>query len=231
MLSSKEVIITGEKARYLCTVLRIQPGESISVFDGHGHRHLCRILKVYKKVVVAEKIKEEQYSTESPLQITIAQGIPKSDKMDLIIQKSTELGVRRLIPLITERSQIRHTKKTMRWKRVAISASQQSGRETIPEIEEPVDFKEFINRQEVYKGIIFSEEERERNLKKILKGFKGAIEFFLLIGPEGGFSKEEIAQAVKKGFIKASMGPRILRTETAAITALGIIQYELGDVC
>lgn len=246
--SSEKVIISGEKAHHLNTVLRIKSGEFISVFDGLGNRYIYKVLKVHKKDVIAEKITKEQYSTESPLQVTIAQGIPKSEKMDIIIQKSTELGVRRLIPLITERSQVRHAEKTMRWRKIAISASQQSGREIIPEIEEPVEFNEFINRQGIFKGIIFFEEEKHGNLKKILAGLKDESlapspfplpsgervkvkgDVILLIGPEGGFSEKEVNQAVQKGFIMASLGPRILRTETAAITALSIIQYELGDI-
>ncbi len=229
-ISSNEITITNENARYLNTVLRIKRGEPLIVLDGLGNRYLCKVLNVHKKIVIVEKIEKERYSTESPLQITIAQGIPKSEKMDLIIQKSTELGVIRLIPLITERSQIRHTEKTTRWRKIAISASQQSGREIIPEIEEPVEFNEFINRHKICKGIIFYEEESRRDLKKILMNLKNEKEVFLLIGPEGGFSGEEVKLAVQKGFVKASLGPRILRTETAAITVLSIIQYELGDM-
>ncbi|HDY87019.1 MAG TPA: 16S rRNA (uracil(1498)-N(3))-methyltransferase [bacterium] len=240
-LSSKQIVITGEQARHLALVLRVTPGESLDIFDGLGFKYSCRIIECHKKEVIVERIKKERYSAESSISITLAQGIAKGDRMDLIIQKSTELGVNKIIPLITERAQVRHTNKLDRWKKIALSASQQSGRDKLPEIEGPVDIKSFFSRQFPFvekgdkggffnPGIIFSEEKKERNLKGVLSAFKNAQQLTLLVGPEGGFSKEEITAAVENGFIEASLGPRILRTETAPITAISIIQYELGDV-
>lgn len=229
-LTSKEITIRGEQARHL-SVLRIKPGELIKIFDGLGHRYVAKVIKPSRKEVLAEIIKEEVYSAESPLSIILAQGIPKSDKMDFIIQKTTELGVKTISPIITERSEVRETAKLERWRKIAISASQQSGREKIPEIEEPVTFEDFLKKNVYYHlGIIFSEEEKNQNLKKALKGFEGSTTITLLIGPEGGFSPAELTLAIERGFIPASLGPRILRTETAAITAISIIQYELGDL-
>ncbi len=236
-LAGEKIIIAGEEARYLSLVLRLKPGEQITVFDGSGYRYICNVLQVHKKEVVVEKIKKEPYSAESPVSITLAQGLPKSDKMDLIVRKSTELGVNKIIPLVTERSQIRHTDKVERWRKIALSASQQCGREKIPEIEEVMGIEEFLSgihevgaRHAVPLQIIFSEEQTERNLKKILTGFKGARHLILLIGPEGGFTRKETDLAVEKGFLEASLGPRVLRTETAPLTAMSIIQYELGDI-
>ena len=240
-LSSKQIIITGDQARYLTSVLRVKPGNPLTIFDGLGFKYSCRIIKCHKKEVLAERLKKESYSVESPIFITLAQGIAKGDKMDLIIQKSTELGVGKIIPLITERSQIRHTQKLARWKKIAISASQQSGRDRVPEIEEPVDIKSFLSRQFTFiekgekggffnSGIIFSEEKKERNLKGVLSAFHNTRQLTLLIGPEGGFSKEETTDAVENGFIETSLGPRILRTETAPVAAISIIQFVLGDV-
>lgn len=246
-LSTEQVIITGEKARYLSSVLRVSPGEPLIILDGLGFKYSCRIIHCHRKEVIAEKIKKEPCSAESPVSITLAQGIAKGDKMDFIVQKTTELGISTIIPLITERSQIRHTHKTERWKKIALSASQQSGRHKIPDIEEPVSLEEFFSRYitplakgyiENIKGvnlestgkIIFSEEYMKRNLKEIINGFRGVRDISLLIGPEGGFSKKEVDKAVENGFIEASLGPRILRTETAPVAALSIIQYELGDL-
>jgi 16S rRNA (uracil1498-N3)-methyltransferase len=247
-LTSKRVVITGDQARHLARVLRAKPGDSVTILDSHGYKYACRLLTVHKKEVQAEVIRKEPSSVESPVSITLAQGIPKGEKMDLIVQKSTELGVNLIIPLVTERSQVRHTDKLERWRKIAISASEQSGRDKIPEISEPVEFNEFLvslrglSRAESREGttsrpakqsplgIIFSEEHQERNLKKILKDHKGSLKITLLIGPEGGFSEDEVQSATENGFIKASLGPRILRTETAPITALGIIQYALGDM-
>ncbi|MBI5057801.1 MAG: 16S rRNA (uracil(1498)-N(3))-methyltransferase [Nitrospirae bacterium] len=229
-LSGEKIIIDGEQARYLSLVLRVKPGEQVVIFDGSGHRYICRVLLVHKKEVVVEKIETEPYSAESPVHITLAQGLPKSDKMDFIVQKATELGVRKVIPLITERSQVKHTEKIERWRKIALSASQQCGREQIPEIDVPVEFEGFVKGELKGGGIIFSEEQGERNLKKILTGYKDTKNITLLIGPEGGFTREEVSSAFEKGFIEASLGRRILRTETAPITAISIIQYELGDM-
>lgn len=237
-LASNQIKITGEQARYLSLVLRVTQGETITILDGAGRRYTCRIIQVHKKEVLAEKIKEEIYSAESPIPITLAQGIPKGEKMDLIIQKSTELGVKKIIPLITEHAEVRETGKLERWRKIALSAAQQSGREKIPEIESPVSLNEFLNPPTplLTKGdegeflkIIFSETEKNQTLKKILKDFKDITDITILIGPEGGFSHQEVALAINSGFIPASLGPRILRTETAAMTAISILQYELGD--
>jgi 16S rRNA (uracil1498-N3)-methyltransferase len=229
-LTSKEIIIDGENARYLSSVLRVKPGELLTILDGLGNRYMCRISSIHRKEVRAEKIAQEAYSTESPVEIILAQGLPKGDKMDLIIQKTTELGVKKIIPLITERSQVRHTDKIERWRKIALSASQQSGRERIPDITHTMGFKEFLERPKTGHGIILSEEDGEQNLKKILINLQDSKEITLIVGPEGGFSKDEVKTAVQKGFLSASLGPRILRTETAPIAAISIIQYELGDM-
>jgi 16S rRNA (uracil1498-N3)-methyltransferase len=225
-LSADEVIISGDRARHL-SVLRVKTGEIITAFDGLGFKYDCKILQFNKKNIIAKKLSKAPYSVESKISITLAQGIAKGEKMDFIIQKATELGVSKFIPLITERSQVKHTAKVDRWRKIAMSASEQSRRGKIPEISEPISFDSFM--QSPNAGIIFYEEETARHLKQALRGFKDSKEITLLIGPEGGFSKEEVMTAVEKGLIEVSLGPRILRTETAAINAISIIQYDLGD--
>ncbi len=230
-ITSDIVTITGDQARHLTLVLRVKPSDMISVMAGNGYEYECRIVSAHKKEVRAEVISKAPYSAESPVSITVAQGISKGDRMDIAIQKSTELGATRIIPVITERSQVKHTHKVERWHKIALSAAEQSGRDKVPEIDEPTRLEEFLGSiPPGSSGIIFFEEKRERNLKKVLSGFKGIKEITILIGPEGGFTKDEVAAATEKGFIAASLGPRILRTETAPITALSIIQYELGDM-
>ncbi len=262
-LSSKQIKITGDNARYLSLVMRVKPGDPLIIFDGLGYRYECRILRSHKKETIAERIRREQYSVESPLSITLAQGIAKGERMDFIIQKATELGVSKIIPLITERSQVRHTEKMKRWQKISLSASQQSGRDRIPEVLEPTDINEFLKnlctlpvsrdtsaessgteskpisspqlekmdkRGFPHKKIIFSEEKIERNLKQVLRNIKNTNQITLLIGPEGGFSKEEVTTAIEQSFIETSLGPRILRTETAPLAVISIIQYELGDI-
>ncbi|MBI4826946.1 MAG: 16S rRNA (uracil(1498)-N(3))-methyltransferase [Nitrospirae bacterium] len=229
-LASNEIKITGDNAKYLFLVLRIKPGELITILDGEARKYTCKVLDADKKVVRVAKINEEPYSGESPIFITLAQGIAKGDKMDFIIQKTTELGVKNIVPVITERSQIRETGKIARWRRIALSASQQSGREFIPEIEPPLKLEEFVCRKNQCSKIIFSEKQKGGNLKHVLSTINNPKHFLLLIGPEGGFSEGEIKLASDNGFIEASLGPRILRTETSPIAAISIIQYELGDM-
>ena len=240
ILQSEKIIITGDQARHLSVVLRVKPGERITLFDGQGFRYECKIIQSYKKEVVAERLSKEPFSVESPVSIILGQGLPKSDKMDLIVEKATELGVRSIIPLITEYSQVRHTEKAERWRKIALSASQQSGRDRIPEILDPIGFLEYLTRisaplkgaegERTLSGIIFSEEKEGSNFKEMLSGLRNIKNLVLLIGPEGGFSKKEVNSAVRYGFLEVSLGPRILRTETAPIAALSIIQYELGDM-
>ena len=230
-ISSDIVTITGDQARHLALVLRAKPSDMISVLDGSGYEYECRIVSVHKKEIRAEVISKSPYSAESPVSITVVQGISKGERMDIAIQKSTELGAVRIVPVITERTQVKQTHKVERWRKIALSAAEQSGRDKVPDIDEPVRLEEFLGSiAPVSAGIIFFEEKRERNLKEVLSGFKGTKEITVLIGPEGGFTREEVAAATEKGFTEASLGPRILRTETAPITALSIIQYELGDM-
>ena len=239
-LTSEEVVITGDNARHLVLVLRIEAGEPIEVLDGNGHKYTCTVNRAHKKEVVAKILNKEPYSVESPVAVTLGQGIAKGEKMDLIIQKSTELGVQKIIPVITERSQVRHTQKLERWRKIATSASQQSGRDKIPVILAPVELKQLLappnlplitgRKKERLLKLILSESYDEQNLKNILKAEKDIKQVILLVGPEGGFSKEEITSAINNGFMEVSLGPRILRTETAPIATISIIQYELGDM-
>ncbi|MEW6714445.1 MAG: 16S rRNA (uracil(1498)-N(3))-methyltransferase [Nitrospirota bacterium] len=225
-LSTEEVIIAGDQAKHL-SVLRVKTGEIITVFDGLGYRYDCKISQINKKNIIAKKLSKTPYSAESPVSITLAQGIAKGEKMDFIIQKATELGVAKILPLITERSQVRHTAKIERWRKIALSAAEQSCRGKVPEINEPVSLNDFLEGRHI--GIIFYEEDKGKHLKQTLQEFNDSKKITILIGPEGGFSKGEVNAAVEKGFQQASLGPRILRTETAAINAISIIQYELGD--
>lgn len=246
-LTDEKIIITDEQARYLSLVLRVQPGDPVIIFDGSGYKYSCRVLQSRKKEVVVERVTKEPYSVESPVRITLAQGLPKADKMDLIVQKSTELGVSKIIPLVTERSQVRHTHRIDRWRKIALAASQQCGRDKVPVITDPESLGDYLSEQltplaqgyiEDIKGvkldrqalIVLSEEYGQRDLKRTLAGLKDAGQVSLLVGPEGGFTKDEVSAAVGKGFIEASLGPRILRTETAPIAAISIVQYELGDM-
>ena len=164
--------------------------------------------------------------------------------MDMVVQKATELGVKEIIPAITERSQIRHTRKVDRWRKIAEEASKQSGRTIIPVVHEPIEFNLLfaVNDSRPLNGFIFWEE-GGLSLKEAIKQSAVSIQhsensqlstlnsqLFVLVGPEGGFSKAEVNLAVSKGLITVSLGKRILRAETAAISAVALIQFLLGDI-
>ncbi len=230
-ISSDILTITGDQARHLALVLRLKPSDMVSVLNGTGYEYECRIISSHKKEIRAEVLSKTPYSAESPVSITIVQGISKGERMDIAVQKSTELGATRFIPVTTERTQVKKTQKVERWRKIALSAAQQSGRDKLLDIDEPVSLEEYLSTQVTPSAnIILFEEHRDRNLKQILKSLDGVKQITVLIGPEGGFTKDEVAAAEEKGFIRASLGPRILRTETAPITVLSIIQYELGDM-
>ncbi len=254
-INGDRITLSGEKARYLISVLRCSAGDELQVFDGEGSLYKSKIAGIENKKVIIDLLERISLNAESPLNLTLVQGILKGEKMDMVIQKATELGVKEIIPAITERSQIRHTRKVDRWRKIAEEASKQSGRTMIPVVHEPIEFSNFINNitppspplnlrggREGLKGFIFWEE-GGLSLKEAIKQSAVSIQhsensqlstlnsqLFVLVGPEGGFSKEEVSLAVSKGLIAVSLGKRILRAETAAISAVALIQFLLGDI-
>ena len=251
-ISAKEnrISITGDNARYLVSVLRCKKGDELTVFDGKGNCLKTNILKADRREVIADVLEKFTCHTESPVNITLMQGLLKGQKMDMVIQKTTELGVKEIMPVITERSQAKETRKVSRWRKIAEEASRQSGRTFIPTIHEPVEFNQFLGNVGKLKGsgetvkrglgemigIIFWEE-GGLSLKEAVHKFSSSpihrvsdSPIHLLIGPEGGFTKKEVTSAEGKGFIVTSLGKRILRAETAAISAIALVQFLLGDL-
>lgn len=225
-------IIDGANVRYLTHVLRSSEGDELTLLDGLGKGYKGKIRSISRDRIDVQIIKAFDKVMESPLEITLAQGIPKAEKMELIIQKATELGIKRIIPLITHRAIVRPkgSMRLERWSKIATSSAQQSGRSRVPVIDGITGYKGFLSQGFSGIGLIFYEGEIKKGLKEFLRGFKDIKEIIFLIGPEGGFTDEEVGMALKKGFTSVGLGPRILRTETAAITALSILQYELGDI-
>jgi 16S rRNA (uracil1498-N3)-methyltransferase len=224
------IFIRGEKARYLTAVLRSGAGDTLTVSDTNGNSYFAKIIRATRKEVSAEITGKGDAGGESPLKITLLQGLLKGEKMDLVVQKATELGVGKIIPVITCRSQVRETRKLGRWQKIAEEASRQSGRSMIPVVGQTLDFESLFNDPPVPgRGIIFWERGGEK-LPAVVKRFSEVGEIELFTGPEGGFSEAEVRTAKEKGFSIATLGRRILRAETAAIVALGIVQYQLGDL-
>ncbi|MEW6109143.1 MAG: 16S rRNA (uracil(1498)-N(3))-methyltransferase [Nitrospirota bacterium] len=226
-----QIKISDEKARYLRTVLRCKTGDQIIVNDDKGNSYTARITGATGKEITAEIIEKIFPNPESFLNITFLQGILKGDRMDLVIQKATELGVMEIIPVVTERSQIRETKKLPRWRKIAEEASKQSGRTAIPVVHEVMNFQKLFSGSDTIKdtGIIFWEKGGE-SLTDVFGALGDIDRIKLFTGPEGGFSEKEVNIASERGFKVATLGKRILRAETAAIAALSIVQYELGDL-
>lgn len=238
---SNFIKIEGERARYLSAVLRCKKGDEIVLFDGNTS-HKAIITGITKRHVTAEVIGILTVNTESSLNSVLIQGLLKGEKMEFVIQKTTELGVREIVPVITERSQIKETRKSPRWRKIAEEASRQSGRTAIPVIHEPMPFDDLFHSSSALplpprpKGIIFWEENglplKEAVSKIPLSPTTPFTDspFFIVIGPEGGFTKEEIDIAKSRGLVVTSLGKRILRAETAAIAAAALVQFILGDM-
>jgi len=234
--ASDEIRITGEKARHLITVLRCRVGDSLSLFDGKGTTYKARIKGITGRDVIVEIVHAVEDYAESPLTITLIQGLLKGEKMDLVIQKTTELGIGEIIPAITERSQIRETRKISRWRKIAEEAAEQCGRSAVPVIQDVISYRDLFTRSSPHAsrldktfGLIFWEE-GGNPLPECCSREDTSSSLVIAIGPEGGFTGEEIAMAVAGGFSVASLGRRILRAETAAIAATALVQFLYGDL-
>lgn len=225
------VALTGEKVHYLSSVLRFAPGDTLTVLDSSGAAYHATVASLTRKNAALHIHEPCEPVPESPLEITLMQGLLKGDRMDLVIQKSSELGVRHLLPIITERSQVRETRKLLRWQKISEEASRQCGRSIVTRILEPQEFSSALHslEQDRTAGIIFWERSVSP-FSSALDACRGKKELMLCIGPEGGFSEQEVSEATARGFAVARMGKRTLRAETAAIAAVSVAQYVLGDL-
>lgn len=229
------IVIEGRKAHYLLSVLRSRKGDHFIAYDGRGTCFEAIIHECKKRKVIAEVVESFPCSLESPLHSILVQGILKGEKMDFVIQKSTELGITEIVPVVTERSQVRETRKTERWRAIAEEAARQSGRSVVPTVCDPVEFAQYIaalSKWEAERALIFYEEGGMslKEVHRILDNGRLNDPVRILIGPEGGFTKSEISNAEEHGCRVASLGKRILRAETAAISAVTLVQYLFGDM-
>lgn len=226
--------IKGDEVGHIRSVLRLKAGDFITLFDGSGWEFKGRIELVGKAGVSVDILEGWEGDTESPIEIVLGQGIPKSDKMDFIIQKATELGVSRIVPLYTERviSKTLSSGKLERWRKIAIEACKQSGRVKPPVVSGPVRINEFISSSDKSSlRLIPWEGEKAASLKDVLPSSfieSGKVSF--IVGPEGGLSENEVELAKRSGYIPVSLGRRILRTETVSLSILSIIQFLYGDL-
>ena len=230
-ISRGQVQLFGEDEKHIKTVLRAREGEEVILCEGEGMDYHCRIASLERGVLL-DILSKDVCETEPKTKITLYQGLPKADKMELIIQKCVELGVDRIVAVSTERAIVKldkkETKKLERWQKIAEAAAKQSGRGKIPEIGQQVlKFKEAVaEAKELDGAIIPYEREQETGIRQFVQNFKGES-VGVFIGPEGGFADEEIALAQENGITPITLGKRILRTETAGMTTTAILLYEL----
>ena len=230
--------LTGDESKYIARVLRLIEGEDVILSSADGPEYHTTIVKVEKKSVLLKVEGIDETSRESKLDITLCQSLPKSKKMDLIIQKCTELGVRRFIPFTSTRSISRldgkeAAGKVKRWETIALEASRQCGRRFIPPVDNVMKLDDLLQKMvdldddKVFKLIPW-ESEDNKGLRQLSDSETKRV--ILLIGPEGGFSSEEVDRAKRAGFIPISLGKRLLRTETAGIATVSMLQYIWGDM-
>jgi 16S rRNA (uracil1498-N3)-methyltransferase len=228
------IIISGEEKHHIVNVLRLKPDEHVRIFDGQGNEYLARLQHFNGDNIIAE-ILEHKKIPPPRLSVTLLQGLPKFDKFDQIVQKTTELGVSEIVPVLCPRSVPRlnrdvSLKRVSRWQRIANEASKQCGRIYLPKVKEITEFKECCTELNFDVSLILWEEERHIGLKSILKQNAHAERIGLFVGPEGGFSSDEVDIATAAGAIPVTLGSNILRTETAAIVGVALILYELGGL-
>ncbi|MCH8029402.1 MAG: 16S rRNA (uracil(1498)-N(3))-methyltransferase [Candidatus Dadabacteria bacterium] len=222
------VTIRGQDFRHIVKSLRLGVGSALTLFGGTGIEYGGVITSVGPRFLEVRICSSESVDRESPLRITLFQAIARGEKMDAVIEKTTELGVSAIVPVITERTQVKGTRRVPRWRRVAVEAAKQSGRTSPPEVFEPVEFAQALEMQKTTgPGVLFYERGKKRFSSKELKS-KQSVSIFT--GPEGGFSEAEVEEAHKSGCRVHSLGPRILRTETAGIVAVALLQHALGDL-
>lgn len=232
-----ENVITGSDAKHIKNVLRMKAGDKIWLFDGKGFEYEARITDVSSKSVGVSIIDAFPSDSESPVSITVAQAFLKERKMDGLVRQITELGITRWIPFFSERSVSRPDEKRLqtrltRWKKIAKESLKQCRRGRVPEIAETVSFESVLDLSLASDiKIIFWENEPEAIPFPVMQpAAKKNKRIFLIIGPEGGFAGPEVAAAGRFGFYSATLGPRILKAETATVAACTLVQFLYGDL-
>lgn len=226
------VELQEQASHHLARVLRAEVGDVVTIFNGEGGEYESVITVVGKKKITVLVKSYLARTAESPLQLYLAQGISRGEKMDFTIQKAVELGVSGIIPLFTERCSVKldedkRQKRLAHWQAVIVSACEQSGRNTLPTLAAPMTLQQWLSSQTIKQGLVLAPSGQHK-LQQIT--LQKALPVSLLIGPEGGLSDQEIQQVCRQGFLSLSLGPRILRTETAGLAALAAIQSIYGDL-
>lgn len=233
-ITEKDITVTGSDVNHIKNVLRMKIGEKFIANDGNGGSYCCTVSEMYDDRIVAVIEEGQLMSNELPVNLVLFQGLPKADKMELIIQKGVELGVSEIYPIEMSRCVVKlddkkKKSKTARWQSISESAAKQSGRTVIPEIHEPVPFSEALKTAEGFDLILVPYEcaDSMAALKEKIAQVTPGMTIGIFIGPEGGYEEKEIEKAKASGGEIVSLGKRILRTETASIAALAICMFNI----
>lgn len=233
-LAGDPIVIEGGDARHIALSLRMKQGEELILCDGKGTEAVCTVASLCPESVVLDVKERRASETEPKTRVTLYQALPKADKMEYIVQKAVELGVYRIVPVLTSRCISRPDEKTAAKKRerlckIAAEAAKQSGRGIIPEVDGVLTFKNAVKEMSTAGLPIFFFEHASLPLRKYMEKYTGG-DIAVMVGAEGGFSDEEAVFAEENGLLSASLGPRILRCETAPVAALAAIMYAAGEM-
>jgi 16S rRNA (uracil1498-N3)-methyltransferase len=242
-IDERRIVLSSDESHHLLRVLRLTRGDVVFAFDGLGNEYLCEFIAVEGRQAVLEILEALSDEVESPLQLTLAQALVKGEKFDVIVQKATELGVSRIVPIATEHADLKVNreqtrKKIERWQRISLEALKQCGRRRLVEITLPLTLDEFLEAGTESRAIgnisqsarIFFNERGGALLHKALAESTDKSRVTALIGPEGGWSDAEIELMTGHGCLAVTLGRRIVRTETAAVVAVALLQHLLGDL-
>jgi len=232
LLPEAQADLPDEAAHHVHSVLRLRPGAELLLFDGRGGEYPARLLSVHRKGARVEVNAQRAIERESPLAVTLVQGISRGERMDYTLQKAVELGVTRIVPVVAERTVINlrggeHTERRLEhWRRIVIAACEQCGRNHLPEVVQPMLLPAWLAGPRPACGLLLALSTRN-GLPPLARPLPAIT---LLVGPEGGFAAHELEAAGKAGYQTVTLGPRTLRTETAALAALAALQALYGDL-
>lgn len=235
-MEEKKIHITGSDVNHIKNVLRMRQGETILISAGDNLEYTCLVSEMKAEDVIADISYVQEVGMELPSKIYLFQGLPKSDKMELIIQKAIELGAAEIVPMATKRAVVKldakkAAKKVQRWNEIAKSAAKQSKRGLIPEVKPVMSFKEAVEYGKSMDMLLIPYEDAKgiAHSREVVETVKDKKSLGIYIGPEGGFPEEEVSLAMKAGAEPVTLGHRILRTETAGMTLLSILMFMLEE--
>jgi 16S rRNA (uracil1498-N3)-methyltransferase len=230
--TGRRLTVDGSAGNHISRVLRLRVGDALTLFNGQGGEYAGSIDEIRRDTVVVSILERRDVDRESPCQLTLAQGISRGERMDWVVQKATELGVWQIAPIFTERSIVQldekqASRKLQHWRSIAIAACEQSGRNRVPQITQPVGLYELLEKRTSSGTALLLSPGAPLRIADLASA---GTQITVLIGPEGGLADVEQQAAVKAGFTPVRLGPRVLRTETAAVCALTLLQQKFGDI-